>query len=80
MADHDLGFGESVLGETDPVLKDAAKILRLIHLKNLRELQSDINNTIEIVQRVIGCWNLFLALKLLVLKLVLTAIRRCQGI
>ena len=36
----------------DPVLKDAAKILRLLHLTNLRKLQSDINNTIELVQNV----------------------------
>ena len=53
----------------DPVLKDAAKILRLLHLTNLRKLQSDINNTIELVQNVtanpktdtksgkVGRWN-----------------------
>ena len=51
LADHDMGFGEAVHGNSDPVLKEAAKILRLIHLTNLRDLQSQINNTIELVQR-----------------------------
>ena len=34
----------------DPVLKEACKILRLLHLTNLRSLQNEINNTIELVQ------------------------------
>ena len=49
LKDHDFGFSEKIM---DPVLKDAAKVLRLLHLTNLRKLQSDINNTIELVQNV----------------------------
>ena len=49
LKDHDFGFTEKNM---DPVLKEAAKILRLLHLTNLRKLQSDINNTIELVQSV----------------------------
>lgn len=32
LADHNMGFGDSIYGHNDPVLKEAAKILRLIHL------------------------------------------------
>ena len=49
LQDHDFGFTDKSM---DPVLKDAAKILRMVHLKHLRNLQSDINNTIELVQSV----------------------------
>jgi len=49
LKDHDFGFSEKNM---DPVLKEAAKILRLLHLTNLRKLQSEINNTIELVQNV----------------------------
>ncbi len=49
LKDHDFGFTDPKM---DPVLKEAAKILRLLHLTNLRKLQSDINNTIELVQGV----------------------------
>jgi len=47
LKDHNFGVPENI---TDPVLKEAVKILRLIHLNNLRDLQSDINATIETVQ------------------------------
>jgi RLL motif-containing protein 1 len=47
MKDHDFGFTDPKM---DPVLKEAAKILRLLHLTNLRNLQSEINNVIELVQ------------------------------
>ena len=47
LKDHDFGVPKDI---TDPVLKEAVKILRLIHLHNLRELQSDINAAIETVQ------------------------------
>lgn len=50
LKDHDFGFPDDK--NMDPVLKEAAKILRLLHLTNLRKLQSEINNTIELVQRV----------------------------
>ena len=49
LQDHDFGFTDQTM---DPVLKEAAKILRLVHLEQLRKLQSDINNTIELVQSV----------------------------
>ena len=49
LKEHDFGFTDKSL---DPNLKEAAKILRLLHLKNLRKLQSEINNTIELVQSV----------------------------
>ena len=52
LSDHDLGFGDSVLGDSNPSLIEAAKIFRLMHLKNLRSIQSSINNTIEVVQKV----------------------------
>ena len=35
----------------DPVLADAAKILRLLYLEDLREIQSDINELIETIQK-----------------------------
>lgn len=47
LKDHDFGVPACI---SDPVLKEAVKILRLIHLNNLRDLQSDINATIETVQ------------------------------
>ena len=47
LKDHNLGVPADI---KDPVLKEAVKILRLIHLNNLRDLQSDINATIETVQ------------------------------
>lgn len=47
LKDHDFGVPPQI---KDPVLKEAVKILRLIHLNNLRDLQSDINATIETVQ------------------------------
>merc|ERR1719266_2474907 len=47
LKDHDFGVPPEI---KDPVLKEAVKILRLIHLNNLRDLQSDINATIETVQ------------------------------
>ena len=47
LKDHDFGVPPNI---KDPVLKEAVKILRLIHLNNLRDLQSDINATIETVQ------------------------------
>ena len=47
LKDHNFGLPPDI---KDPVLKEAAKILRLIHLNNLRDLQSDINATIETVQ------------------------------
>ena len=47
LKDHDFGVPPDI---EDPVLKEAVKILRLIHLNNLRDLQSDINATIETVQ------------------------------
>ena len=47
LKDHDFGVPPHI---KDPVLKEAVKILRLIHLNNLRDLQSDINATIETVQ------------------------------
>ena len=34
----------------NPVLKEAGKILRLLHLTNLRKLQSEVNDAIELVQ------------------------------
>lgn len=49
LKDHDFGFTDKAL---DPNVIEAAKILRLLHLKNLRKLQSEINNTIELVQSV----------------------------
>ena len=49
LQDHDFGFADKSM---DPVLRDAAKILRMLHLAQLRKLQSDINNTIELVQSV----------------------------
>ena len=49
LKDHDFGFSDKTM---DPVMKEAAKILRLLHLTNLRKLQSEINNTIELVQNV----------------------------
>ena len=49
LKDHDFGFTDKTM---DPVMKEAAKILRLLHLTNLRKLQSDINNTIELVQSI----------------------------
>ena len=47
LQDHDFGFTDPKM---DPVLKEAGKILRLHHLTSLRKLQSEINNTIELVQ------------------------------
>ena len=47
LKDHEFGVPNHI---KDPVLKEAVKILRLIHLNNLRDLQSDINATIETVQ------------------------------
>ena len=47
LRDHDFGFTDKNM---DPVLKEACKILRLLHLTNLRSLQNEINNTIELVQ------------------------------
>ena len=47
LQDHDFGFTDKNM---DPVLKEACKILRLLHLTNLRSLQNEINNTIELVQ------------------------------
>ena len=47
LEEHDFGFTDR---QMDPVLKEAGKILRLMHLTNLRKLQSEINNTIELVQ------------------------------
>jgi len=47
LKDHDFGVPPNI---KDPILKEAVKILRLIHLNNLRDLQSDINATIETVQ------------------------------
>jgi hypothetical protein len=35
-----MGFGGSIEGSEDPVLLEAAKILKLVHLDNLRDLQS----------------------------------------
>ena len=49
LQEHDFGFTDKSM---DPVLRDAAKILRMLHLAQLRKLQSDINNTIELVQSV----------------------------
>lgn len=49
LQEHDFGFTEKSM---DPVLREAAKILRMLHLTQLRKLQSDINNTIEMVQGV----------------------------
>ena len=49
LKDHDFGFNDKTM---DPVVKEAGKILRLLHLTNLRTLQSEINNTIELVQSV----------------------------
>jgi len=43
-------FGVNADDVTDPVLKEAMKILRLTHLHNLRDLQSEINAAIETVQ------------------------------
>ena len=49
LQEHDFGFTEKSM---DPVLREAAKILRMLHLTQLRKLQSEINNTIEMVQGV----------------------------
>ena len=50
----------------NPVLKEAGKILRLFHLTNLRKLQSEVNDTIELVQSL--SWSKVL-LRILKLKL-----------
>ena len=34
----------------DKILNDAAKILRLLHIKELRDLQTKINETIALIQ------------------------------
>lgn len=47
--EHDFGFSDKTM---DPVLLRTAKILRMLHLQQLRKLQSDVNNTIELVQGV----------------------------
>lgn len=47
LKDHQFGVGDDV---TDPVLREAMKILRLTHLNHLRDLQSAINAAIETVQ------------------------------
>lgn len=49
--EHDMGFGDSIDGDKDPVLLEAAKILKLIHIENLRELQSRLAIFLEIFVR-----------------------------
>jgi len=48
LKDHAFGVSDDVI--TDPVLREAMKILRLTHLNHLRDLQSEINAAIETVQ------------------------------
>lgn len=36
----------------DTSVNDAAKILRLLHIKELRKLQTDINETIVVIQAI----------------------------
>ena len=50
----------------NPVLKEAGKILRLLHLTKLRKLQSEVNDPIELVQSL--WWSKVL---LRILKLIL---------
>lgn len=51
LSEHSMGVPPE-LRSSDPALCDALKILRLLHLKDLRGLQDEINNTIETVQAV----------------------------
>jgi len=38
----------------DYIINEAAKILRLLHIRDLRELQSNINHAIVVVQAIIA--------------------------
>jgi hypothetical protein len=51
LSEHSMGVPPDLL-KSDPALCEALKILRLLHLKDLRGMQDEINNTIETVQAI----------------------------